>query len=590
MCRHIAWVGAESVPLGELLVEPPHGLYRQAWAPRRQRYGTVNADGFGVGWYAPGDPVPARYRRAGPMWADPSFADLVRVVRSRSVLAAVRDATAPGADGEAAAAPFAAGPWLFSHNGAVAGWPDSVGVLAAGLPSTALLSLEARNDSALVWALLLDRLRSGDTLPDALAGVVRDVAAASPASRLNLLLTDGTTVAATAWGDTLWYLAAPPGAVRTVVASEPYDDDPGWCEVPDRTLLTATVAGVTLVPLTHPPQTARPVIDPLEESPRVSPYLLTRTLPEGTAGADLRADVLDGLTRLPKELPPKWFYDARGSELFEEITRLPEYYPTRTERAILAARAPEIAEATGARTLVELGSGSSEKTRHLLRALGPGLEAYVPVDVSESALRGAADALTAELPGLRVHALVADFTRVLELPGDTPGPRLVAFLGGTLGNLLPAQRAAFLRSVRALLEPGDALLLGTDLVKDEATLVAAYDDAAGVTAEFNKNVLSVLARELGADADPDDFDHVALWDRENEWIEMRLRARNDLTVKIPELGLAVPFGAGEDLRTEVSAKFRQEGVRAELSAAGLELTRWWTDEKGWFGLSLATAV
>ncbi|OII60221.1 dimethylhistidine N-methyltransferase [Streptomyces sp. CC53] len=321
----------------------------------------------------------------------------------------------------------------------------------------------------------------------------------------------------------------------------------------------------------------------------MSRFLLTRTLPEGAAGADLRADVLNGLTRTPKELPPKWFYDARGSELFEEITRLPEYYPTRTERAILTARAAEIAEATGARTLVELGSGSSEKARLLLHALRPGLEGYVPVDVSESALTGAAEALTAELPDLRVHALVADFTRGLALPG-TPGPRLVAFLGGTLGNLLPAQRAAFLRSVRALMEPGDALLLGTDLVKDEGVLVAAYDDAAGVTAAFNKNVLAVLERELGADVDPDDFDHVAVWDPDNEWIEMRLRARHALTVKIPELGLAVPFAAGEDLRTEVSAKFRQERVEAELAAAGLALSRWWTDEKEWFGVSLATAV
>lgn len=321
----------------------------------------------------------------------------------------------------------------------------------------------------------------------------------------------------------------------------------------------------------------------------MSRFQLTRTLPEGTTDADLRADVLDGLTRTPKELPPKWFYDARGSELFEEITRLPEYYPTRTERAILRERAGEIAGATQARALVELGSGSSEKTRHLLHALRPGLEDYVPVDVSESALKGAAETLTAELPGLRVHALVADFTRGLTLP-ETPGPRLVAFLGGTLGNLLPAQRAEFLRSVRALMEPGDALLLGTDLVKDEATLVAAYDDAAGVTAAFNKNVLAVLARELGADADPDDFEHVARWDPEHEWIEMRLRARQPLTVKIPELGIEVPFAEGEDVRTEVSAKFRQDGVQAELAAAGLALSRWWTDEQGWFGLSLSTAV
>ncbi|WP_432066066.1 L-histidine N(alpha)-methyltransferase [Streptomyces sp. C10-9-1] len=319
----------------------------------------------------------------------------------------------------------------------------------------------------------------------------------------------------------------------------------------------------------------------------MSPFQLTRTLPEDATGADLRADVRRGLARTPKALPPKWFYDGRGSELFEEITRLPEYYPTRAEREILAERAGEIAAATGARTLVELGSGSSEKTRFLLDALS-GLCTYVPVDVSESALRGAAEGLLAERPGLDVHALIADFTREVELPG-TPGPRLVAFLGGTIGNLLPAERAAFLGMVRGLMSPGDALLLGTDLVKDEEVLVRAYDDAAGVTAAFNKNLLSVLARELGSDADPDDFEHVAVWDREREWIEMRLRARRALTVKIRELDLVVPFEAGEELRTEVSAKFRQEGVRRELAAAGLEPVRWWTDAAGRFALSLATA-
>ncbi|GAA2769573.1 L-histidine N(alpha)-methyltransferase [Streptomyces showdoensis] len=319
----------------------------------------------------------------------------------------------------------------------------------------------------------------------------------------------------------------------------------------------------------------------------MSPFQLTRTLAEDATGAALRADVLHGLTRTPKELPPKWFYDAHGSELFEEITRLPEYYPTRAEREILVARSRDIAAETGARTLVELGSGSSDKTRHLIDALLPGLDSYVPVDVSESALRGAGEALLAERPGLRIHALVADFTHGLALP-ETPGPRLVAFLGGTIGNLLPDERREFLRAVRGMLAPGDALLLGTDLVKDEATLVAAYDDAAGVTAAFNKNVLAVVDRELGADADPDDFEHVALWDREREWIEMRLRARRALAVKIPELDLVVPFEAGEELRTEVSAKFRQEGVRKELAEAGLTLARWWTDEEGRFALSLAT--
>ncbi|MET4927328.1 L-histidine N(alpha)-methyltransferase [Streptomyces sp. PSRA5] len=320
----------------------------------------------------------------------------------------------------------------------------------------------------------------------------------------------------------------------------------------------------------------------------MSPYRLTRTLPEDATDAALRADVLHGLTRSPKSLPPKWFYDARGSELFEEITALDEYYPTRAEREILLARAPEIAAATGARTLVELGSGSSEKTRHLLDEL-PLLRSYVPVDVSESALTGAADSLLAERPDLHVHALIADFTKELALP-DTPGPRLVAFLGGTVGNLLPDERADFLTSVRAMLVPGDALLLGTDLVKDESVLVKAYDDASGVTAAFNKNVLAVVDRELGADFDPADFDHVARWDGEQRWIEMRLRARRELSVKIPELDLVVTFEAGEEMRTEVSAKFTQDSVRSELAGAGMELAHWWTDRAGRFALSLATAV
>ncbi|MFG2561495.1 L-histidine N(alpha)-methyltransferase [Streptomyces sp. NPDC048496] len=320
----------------------------------------------------------------------------------------------------------------------------------------------------------------------------------------------------------------------------------------------------------------------------MSPIQLTRTLPADATNAALRADVLHGLTRQPKTLPPKWFYDARGSELFEEITRLPEYYPTRAEREILVARASGIAAASGAQTLVELGSGSSEKTRHLLDAL-LALHSYVPVDVSESALRGAAETLLAERPYLSIHALIADFTDGLALP-DTPGPRLVAFLGGTIGNLLPDERAVFLKSVRSLLSPGDSLLLGTDLVKDEETLVAAYDDAAGVTAAFNKNVLTVVDRELGADFDPADFDHVALWDPKREWIEMRLRARRTLTVKIPELDLVVPFTAGEELRTEISAKFRKEGIRSELASAGLTLTQWWTDSADRFAVSLATAV
>ncbi|MEV7543903.1 ergothioneine biosynthesis protein EgtC [Streptomyces sp. NPDC089915] len=247
MCRHLAYLGPE-IPLAGVLSDPEHSLVRQSWAPRRQRYGTVNADGFGVGWYAAGDPVPARYRRAGPIWGDGNLADLARVVRSGAVLAAVRDATFAGADGEAAAAPFASGPWLFSHNGALRGWPDAAAPLAAGLPPHELLELAARTDSALVWALVLHRLRRGDDPGTALAEPVRELAAAAPGSRLNLLLTDGGSIAATAWGDSLWYLPARPSG-RVVVASEPYDDDPGWCEVPDRTLLTATRSRVALIPL-----------------------------------------------------------------------------------------------------------------------------------------------------------------------------------------------------------------------------------------------------------------------------------------------------------------------------------------------------
>ncbi|MET9802549.1 ergothioneine biosynthesis protein EgtC [Streptomyces sp. NPDC006368] len=250
MCRHLAYLGP-AVPFGDVLVEPAHGLYRQSWEPRRQSSGVVNADGFGVGWYADGDPVPARYRRAGPIWADLSFADLARVVRTGALLAAVRDATLAGADAEAAAAPYAAGPWLFSHNGAVRGWPGSLTPLARRLPGEELLSLEARNDSALVWALVLHRLRDGDEPGEALADTVYEVAAAASGSRLNLLLTDGVTIAATAWGDTLWYLTGP--GRRTVVASEPYDDDPRWREVPDRTLLTAGRTDVSLTPLKEPP-------------------------------------------------------------------------------------------------------------------------------------------------------------------------------------------------------------------------------------------------------------------------------------------------------------------------------------------------
>ncbi|WFE56058.1 L-histidine N(alpha)-methyltransferase [Micromonospora sp. WMMD712] len=311
-------------------------------------------------------------------------------------------------------------------------------------------------------------------------------------------------------------------------------------------------------------------------------------LEEQDLGRSLRDDVRTGLTARPKWLPPKWFYDARGSELFEEITRLPEYYPTRAERSVLARRAGDVAELTGAKTLIELGSGSSEKTRLLLDAFTRrgGLGTFVPLDVSVSALRQSTEQIATDYPGLRVRGIVGDFTRHLDrLP--TGGRRLVIFLGGTIGNLLPAERAGFLAAMRASLEPGDWLLIGTDLVKDPSIVVPAYDDAAGVTAEFNRNVLRVVNRELGADFDPDAFAHVALWDPEQEWIEMRLRAERPVRARV--LDLDVEFAAGEELRTEVSAKFRPAGIAGELAAAGFTAREFWTDADGLFGVTLARA-
>jgi L-histidine N-alpha-methyltransferase len=304
--------------------------------------------------------------------------------------------------------------------------------------------------------------------------------------------------------------------------------------------------------------------------------------------SSIETDVRRGLTTAPKDIPPKWFYDDRGSALFERITRLPEYYPTRRERAILESRAAEMARITGADTLVELGSGTSEKTRVLLDALRRQgmLTRFVPFDVSKQTLHDAAAAIEREYPGVDVQPVVGDFTLDLDtIPRK--GRRLIAFLGGTIGNLLPEDRGRFLRAVGRLLEPDDYFLLGTDLVKDVDRLVAAYDDATGVTAEFNKNVLHVLNRELDADFDVNRFEHVAVFDDDREWIEMRLRSSQTQTVNLAAIDLTVEFDAGEEMRTEVSAKFRREGVERELAAAGLRLTHWWTDEAGDFALSLS---
>jgi L-histidine N-alpha-methyltransferase len=305
----------------------------------------------------------------------------------------------------------------------------------------------------------------------------------------------------------------------------------------------------------------------------------------------LATDVLDGLTRPFKELPPKHFYDRRGSELFERICELPEYYPTRTELALLRAAAAEVIARTGAGELVELGSGASEKARILLGAMAAAgtLRRYIPLDVSESAVRDSAERLVAELDGLRVHGVIGDFERHLDRVPPTDGsPRLVAFLGGTIGNFPPGSRRVLLRKIAALLGDGDRLLLGTDLVKDPAVIEAAYDDPQGVTAEFNRNVLHVLNRELGADFPVENFDHVAFFDRRHEWVEMRLRARRPCSVKIAGVGLRVDFAAGEELRTEISAKFTRPRLEEDFAAAGLRLDGWFIDDQQRFALSLAS--
>ncbi len=314
-------------------------------------------------------------------------------------------------------------------------------------------------------------------------------------------------------------------------------------------------------------------------------------LQPGDLRAGLEQDARAGLGSTPKTLPPKYFYDATGSELFEQITRLPEYYQTRTEHALLTKYTAEIAARAGADVLLELGSGSSTKTRLLLDALrvAGDLAGYVPVDVSTSALRDAVAALRRDYPDLRVHGAVADYDRHLDVLPHV-GTRLVAFLGGTLGNFEPAARRAFLADLARGMDPGETLLLGVDLVKDPQRLVAAYDDSAGVTAAFNRNVLHVLNRELGADFDVDAFEHVAAWDAEQEWIEMRLRASRAMSVHVPALGFEVSFGEGEEMRTEISAKFRVEGITRELAAAGFALDELWTDPADDFALVLARAA
>jgi L-histidine N-alpha-methyltransferase len=322
------------------------------------------------------------------------------------------------------------------------------------------------------------------------------------------------------------------------------------------------------------------------------PSVIPPTIDVYLSSSDLRdameADVRSGLTSDPRQLPPVYFYDDRGSRLFDEITRLPEYYPTRSERSILDAHAKDMVLQADADVLIELGAGTCEKSRVLLDAMQScgRLGRYVPLDVSDTTLWAAATSLAEEYPGLRVHAVVGDFHQHLDrLEGGDR--RLFAFLGGTIGNLDPDQRSRFLGDLAAAMVPGDRLLLGTDLIKDRGRLVRAYDDAAGVTAEFNRNVLHVLNRELGADFVPARFEHVARWNEPDQRIEMWLRSRDECRIRVADLDLELDFAAGNEMLTEISVKFSPDTLEAELAGSGFEVEAMWPSDGDEFLLTMA---
>jgi L-histidine Nalpha-methyltransferase len=317
-----------------------------------------------------------------------------------------------------------------------------------------------------------------------------------------------------------------------------------------------------------------------------------RHLPPDLHANALRLDAREGLTAAVKYIPSKWIFDTKGTELWEKITRLPEYYPFRTERDILQAGADEIAAATQAGSIIELGSGSAIKTTILLDALRRAgtIRSYISVDISESALVEAGRRLIGEYPGLSVRAVLADFETQAEVitMRECPSPRLVLFLGGTIGQLTLAQRAEFLRALHGVLHPGDMLLLGVDLVKDPAELIAAYDDSAGISTAFNKNLFTVLNTRVGADFNLDNFDYVVTWQDETERLEMWEQSRINQVVRLSEIDLCVELAAGERIWTGISSKFRRDGIQAELESAGFSLQRWWTDPDGRYALSLST--
>ena len=603
MCRIAGLLTAPDQPpppLSSLLYDAPHSLEHQAYASRTQPGVAVNVDGTGVAWWAEDAPEPLRILSDRSPWADANLPFVTPRLRSRAQLAHVRSATPGIPHGTAYVAPFTHDRLAGAHNGWVGRFRERTArPLLALLSDEVFAAYHATTDSLVVFLLVVEHLRRD---PDAgLAAAVRrcvdDVARvcreADAELMLNLLVGDGEQLVATCGSlgrhaNSLWtQLDATTGAVR--VASEPLDDTDGWRRAEPDTLLVLTPGSVTAEPLialasagqagpTHAPVTAAG-----------APLVVLD--PPGDRRAALAAHVREGLTAVPQRwLSPTYLYDARGSALFEEITLIEEYTPTRAETRLLARHARAIAAAVRPIELVELGSGSSTKTRLLLEALRAevGAARYVAVDVSASALREATAALAVWAGGwLEVEGVVADFTRGLgRLPRRHPG--LLAFLGSTIGNFDADEQVGFLAEVAGSLAPDDALLLGLDLVKDPAALLRAYDDPDGVTAAFDLNVLDVLRRELDAEI-PDVFVHEARWDAEHERIEMHLRATAPALLAFPGIDLEVRLAADETIRTELSCKFTRARADELFAKAGLRLERWDADRAG-FALALLRTV
>lgn len=584
-------------PLSALLYDPAHSLEHQTYASRTQPGVACNVDGTGVAWWADDAPEPLRLISDRSPWADPNLPFVAPRLRSRTQLAHVRSASPGIPHGAAYVAPFTHGRLAGAHNGWVGRFRGRTArPLLALLSDEVYAAYHATTDSLVAFLLIVEHLR---TAPEAglVAAVHRTVTDIARVCReadaelmLNLLVADGEQLVATCGSlgrhaNSLWsHLDEATGTVR--IASEPLDEVDGWRLAEPDTLLVATPGAVAVEALdalasTGPAGPTRPT------GTTAAPAPLVVLDPPGDRREALTAHVREGLTASPQRwLSPTYLYDARGSALFEEITLLEEYTPTRAETRLLTRHAGAIAAAVRPIELVELGSGSSTKTRLLLEALRDevGAVRYVAVDVSRAALEEATAALAAWGGGwLEVRGAVADFTRGLDrLPRRHPG--LLAFLGSTIGNFDPDEQVAFLAEVAGSLADDDAFLLGLDLVKDPAALVLAYDDPTGVTAAFDLNVLDVLRRELGAEI-ADVFVHEARWDPEHERVEMHLRATADTVLRFDALDLEVPIAEGETIRTELSSKFTRAGADALFAKAGLRLERWDTDPTG-FALAL----